>query len=174
MPPLGAAHPLLTKGHLTWFFFTHCPEEDFLAGWTGPGRRREAHGSPLSPVWSRAAPAGDILPRQAECLWCWSWLLFGPLRSHALPCPGGVDRVAWKSGSATGQVPTGGNVCQERPGCEKAVSSAGDREPTAVTHPFSGPAQKPFLWRQRGVREGWELRSHPGSGPCCGPAVLAA
>lgn len=37
------------------------------------------------------------------------------------------------------------------------MSSAGDREPTVMTHLVSGPTQKPFLWRQRGVKEGPEL-----------------
>ena len=44
------------------------------------------------------------------------------------------------------------------------MSSAGDREPTIMTHLISGPTQKPFLQRQDGVRGGRELRGHLGSG----------
>lgn len=33
-----------------------------------------------------------------------------------------------------------------------------------MTHLISGPTQKPFLQRQDGVRGGWELRDHLGSG----------
>lgn len=164
---LCMSYPLPTRGEApnTGFFIRSLR----TASWGGaePGRCQDAHGSPLCPVWNWT-PLGqvDVLPWRIGSLQCWSWVVFGPLRSHALPCPGGVDRVAWKSGSATGKsLQVGPSARRDRPGSNKAMSSAGDREPTVMTHLLSVPAQKPFLRRQRGIRRGQELGSHPGSGP---------
>ena len=99
--------------------------------------------------------------RPVESLQCGSQILIGPLRSHALPCPGGVDTGAWKSRSATGKSL---HVAPAPEETQESVSSAGDREPSIMTHLISGPTQKPFLQRQDGMRGGRGLSGHPGSG----------
>lgn len=98
-------------------------------------------------------------------------MLFGPLRSHTLKVltewPGNLGQLLGKS------LQVGTSVRRAWPGCKKAMSLARDSEPTVMTHPTSGPTQKPFLWRQQGVRGGRALRSQLGSHCGCHTALCS-
>lgn len=98
------------------------------ATWGGPGRARQqrTQASPRSPCAAGLLGQEDVFPRQVESLRVWSWVLRGPRRSHALPCPGVLTEWPGNLGQRRAS-PYRWNPSQESwPSCKNAQGSAGD------------------------------------------------